>query len=53
MTYTTLPQVIYGVASTATRAFPAAPTTAFHVSNIDVFAQDAIKVSDHVMSGLL
>jgi hypothetical protein len=46
VTYTTLPQYIYGVASTATRAFPAVPVTAFHVSNIDVFAQDAIKVSD-------
>jgi hypothetical protein len=46
VTYTTLPQFIYGVASTATRAFPAAPITAFRVSNIDVFAQDAIKLSD-------
>jgi len=46
VTYTTLPQFIYGVASTATRAFPAAPVTTFHISNIDVFAQDAIKLSD-------
>jgi hypothetical protein len=46
VTYTTLPQFIYGVASTATRAFPAVPITAFRVSNIDVFAQDAIKLSD-------
>jgi carboxypeptidase family protein len=46
VTYTTLPQFMYGVASTATRAFPAAPITSFHVSNIDVFAQDAIKLSD-------
>jgi hypothetical protein len=46
VTYTTLPQFIHGVASTATRAFPAAPVTAFRVSNVDVFAQDAIKLSD-------
>ena len=46
VTYTTLPQFIYGVASTATRAFPAAPVTPFHVANIDVFAQDSIKLSD-------
>jgi hypothetical protein len=46
VTYTTLPQFIYGVASTATRAFPAAPVTAFRVTNVDVFAQDAIKLSD-------
>jgi hypothetical protein len=45
VTYTTLPQFIYGVASTATRAFPAAPITAFRVSNVDVFAQDEIKLS--------
>ena len=46
VTYTTLPQFIYGVASTATRAFPAAPVTPFNVANIDVFAQDAVKLSD-------
>jgi hypothetical protein len=46
VTYTTLPQFIYGVASTATRAFPAAPVTPFTVANVDVFAQDAVKLSD-------
>jgi hypothetical protein len=46
VTYTTLPQFIYGVASTATRAFPAAPVTPFRVANIDVFAQDSVKLSD-------
>jgi hypothetical protein len=45
VTYTTLPQFIYGVASTATRAFPAAPVTPFQVSNIDVFAEDSVKLS--------
>ena len=46
VSYTTLPQFIDGVASTATRAFPAAPVTTFSVANIDVFAQDAVKLSD-------
>jgi hypothetical protein len=48
VTYTTLPQFIYGVASTATRAFPAAPVTTFSVANIDAFAQDTVKLSDRV-----
>ncbi|HUK32626.1 MAG TPA: carboxypeptidase-like regulatory domain-containing protein [Vicinamibacterales bacterium] len=48
VTYTTLPQFIYGVASTATRAFPAASVTTFSVSNIDAFTQDTVKVSDRV-----
>ena len=48
VTYTTLPQFIYGAASTATRAFPAAAVTTFNVSNIDVFAQDSMKLSDRV-----
>src|SRR6202163_2195641 len=43
VSYTTLPQYIYGVASTATRSFPAAPVTPFNAANIDVFAQDAVK----------
>jgi hypothetical protein len=46
VTYTTLPQFIYGVASTASRAFPAAPVTPFRVANIDLFAQDSVKLSD-------
>jgi hypothetical protein len=46
VSYTTLPQYIYGVASTATRAFPAAPITTFDVANIDVFAQDSVKLSN-------
>jgi hypothetical protein len=48
VTYTTLPQFIYGVASTATRAFPAAPVTTFRLSNIDLFAQETVKLSDGV-----
>jgi hypothetical protein len=48
VTYTTLPEFIHGVASTATRAFPAAPVTPFNVANIDLFAQDEVKLSDRV-----
>ncbi|HWW88551.1 MAG TPA: carboxypeptidase-like regulatory domain-containing protein [Vicinamibacterales bacterium] len=48
VTYTTLPQFIYGAASTVTRAFPASPVTTFSVSNIDVFAQDAVKITDRM-----
>ena len=48
VTYTTLPELIYGVASTATRAFPASPVTRFSLANIDVFAQDTVKLSDRV-----
>ncbi len=48
VTYTTLPQFIYGVASTATQAFPAAPVTPFTVVNSDVFAQDAVTLSDRM-----
>jgi hypothetical protein len=33
------------VSSTATRAFPAAPVTPFNVANIDLFAQDEVKLS--------
>jgi hypothetical protein len=47
VTYTTLPQFIYGAATTATQAFPAAPVTPFNVANIDVYGQDVIKLSAH------
>jgi hypothetical protein len=47
VTYTTLPQFIYGAASIATRAFPATPVTTFSVRNLDVFVQDAWTLSDH------
>jgi hypothetical protein len=48
VTYTTLPQLIYGAASLATQSFPAAPVTSFTLTNIDVFAQDTFSVSDTV-----
>ena len=48
VTYTTLPQFIYGVASTATQAFPAAPVTPFGVANIDLYGQDVVRLSANV-----
>jgi hypothetical protein len=43
--YTTLAQFIYGVASTATKAFPAAASQPFDYLNLDLFAQDTMKVT--------
>ena len=48
VTYTTLPQFIYGAASTATESFPTAPITTFNLMNIDGFAQDTVSVSGTV-----
>ena len=45
MTYTTLPQYIYGVASTATETFPAAANEPFHFLNLDLYAQDTWKIT--------
>jgi len=45
VTYTTLPQFIYGVASTATRAFPTAPNEPFNFLNLDLYAQDTWRVT--------
>ncbi len=44
-TYTTLPQYIYGVASTATETFPASANEPFNFLNLDLYAQDTWKVS--------
>ena len=44
VTYTTLPQFIYGVASTATKTFPTSPNEPFNFLNIDLYAQDTWKV---------
>jgi hypothetical protein len=38
--YTTLPQYIYGVASTATKTFPASAHQPFNFLNLDLYAQD-------------
>jgi len=45
VTYTTLPQYIYGVASTATETFAAAANEPFHFVNLDLYAQDTWKVT--------
>ena len=43
--YTTLPQFIHGVASTATKTFPLAANEPFNFLNLDLYAQDTWKVT--------
>ena len=43
--YTTLPQFIYGVASTATKTFPLAANEPFRFLNLDLYAQDTWRVT--------
>jgi hypothetical protein len=45
VTYTTLPQYIYGVASTATKTFPASANEPFNFLNLDLYAQDTWKLT--------
>lgn len=45
VTYTTLPQYIYGVASTATTTFPTSANEPFNFLNFDLYAQDSWKVA--------
>jgi hypothetical protein len=45
VTYTTLPQFIYGVASAATRTFPTSANEPFNFLNLDLYAQDTWKVT--------
>ena len=45
VTYTTLPQFIYGVASTATRTFPLTANEPFNFLNLDLYAQDSWRVT--------
>ena len=45
VTYTTLPQFIYGVASTATKTFPTSPNEPFNFLNLDLYAQDTWRVT--------
>lgn len=45
VTYTTLPQFIYGVASTASKTFPLANSQPYNFLNLDLYAQDTWKVS--------
>ncbi|MFL6464261.1 MAG: carboxypeptidase regulatory-like domain-containing protein, partial [Bryobacteraceae bacterium] len=43
--YTTLPQFIYGVASTASKTFPLAYSQPFNFLNLDLYVQDTWKVT--------
>jgi Carboxypeptidase regulatory-like domain len=45
VTYTTLPQFIYGVASTATASFPTSANEPFNFLNLDFYAQDTWKLN--------
>jgi len=45
VTYTSLPQFIYGVASTATETFPASANEPFNFLNADFYAQDTWKLT--------
>jgi hypothetical protein len=45
VTYTDLPQFIYGVASTATTTYPVADSQPFNFLNVDLYAQDTWKVT--------
>jgi hypothetical protein len=45
VTYTTLPQYVYGVASTATTTFPTSANEPFNFLNLDLYAQDTWKVT--------
>ena len=45
VTYTTLPQFIYGVASTAAKTFPLTPNEPFNFLNLDLYAQDTWKLT--------
>jgi hypothetical protein len=45
VTYSTLPQYIYGVASTVTKTFPTSANEPFIFLNLDLYAQDTWKVT--------
>ena len=45
VTYTTLPQLIYGVASTASKTFPLANSQPYNFLNLDFYAQDTWKIT--------
>jgi hypothetical protein len=48
VTYTTLPQFIYGVASTASKTFPLANSEPYNFLNLDLYAQDTWKVTQRL-----
>jgi Carboxypeptidase regulatory-like domain len=45
VTWTTLPQFIYGVAATASKSFPVSYSQPFNTVNLDFYAQDTWKVT--------
>src|SRR5208283_686335 len=45
VTYTTLPQFIYGIASSATQTFPLADSQPYNFLNLDLYAQDTWKLT--------
>ncbi|HUK29853.1 MAG TPA: carboxypeptidase regulatory-like domain-containing protein, partial [Candidatus Acidoferrum sp.] len=45
VTYTDLPQFIYGVASTASETFPVSANEPFNSVNLDLYAQDTWKIT--------
>jgi hypothetical protein len=45
VTYATLPQFVYGVASTASETFPQADSQPYNFLNLDVYAQDTWRVT--------
>src|SRR5271167_3489771 len=45
VSYSSLPQYIYGVASTATETFPTSPNEPFNFLNLDLYAQDTWKLT--------
>ncbi len=45
VTYTTLPEFIYGIASTATKTFPLADSEPYNFLNLDLYAQDTWKIT--------
>ena len=45
VTYTTLPQFIYGIASTASQTFPSSANEPFNFLNLDFYAQDTWKLT--------
>ncbi|MGO9263219.1 MAG: carboxypeptidase regulatory-like domain-containing protein [Bryobacteraceae bacterium] len=45
VTYTTLPQFIYGVASTASKTFPLANSQPYNFLNLDLYAQDTWRLT--------
>lgn len=48
VTYTTLPQFIYGVASTASQTFPLANSQPYSFLNVDLYARDTWKLTQNL-----